>query len=679
MQTNNNPLYTNDLINETSPYLLQHAHNPVNWKAWSNEVLKFAAEQNKILLISIGYSACHWCHVMENESFTDLEVANLMNEHFICIKVDREERPDVDQLYMEAVQIIKGQGGWPLNCFALSDGSPFWGATYFPKENWLDVLNQIVYIKEKTPQKLKEQAEMIKKGIIGRQSFVNSNSAEKFKIDFDSVFETISYQLDNVFGGTINAPKFPMPVVYQYLLYYYGKTGNKELENHLILTLKSMAEGGIFDQLGGGFSRYATDNKWNIPHFEKMLYDNAQLISLYSNAYIRFKNPFYRIISEMIIDFVDKELKADNGLFYCALDADSENEEGKFYVWEKTEIENILKDDAALFCNYYNVTKSGNWESGKNILFLNQNSKLVFSNTEKSENIIKQKLEESRIKLLSIRNKRIKPQTDTKIILSWNALMIDSYINAYLAFDDEQYLLKAKYNLDLILETYFLNEKLLRLIDLSGTRVNAMLDDYAFLIQNLVSLYQHTANEEYIFKAKQLTDFCLAHFYDKDSALFYYTSDFEDTLVIRSKEIYDNVIPSSNAVIFRAMYYLSIILEDAEYKNICKREISAIKLLSENHPTSFAYWLKLMMEMELGITIVSFIGKGARILKKRLYSEGFQNVLILFSEIESNLPFFKGKFVESKTMISVCSESECYIFTEDMEEAIVFIKEKVSF
>ncbi len=679
MQLNNNILYTNELINESSPYLLQHAHNPVNWKPWNSDVLKFAVEHNKILLISIGYSACHWCHVMEDESFTDLEVAKLMNEHFICIKVDREERPDVDQLYMEAVQIINGQGGWPLNCFALPDGRAFWGGTYFPKDNWLEVLNQIIYIKEKTPQKLEEQAEMIKKGIISNQSFMKNNSDNKQITDFEFIYNTISYQLDNLFGGSINAPKFPMPILYQYLLYYYSKTKNKELENHLILTLKNMAEGGIFDQLGGGFSRYATDNKWNIPHFEKMLYDNAQLISLYSNAYRKFKDPIYKTISERILIFIERELKADNGLFYCALDADSEGEEGKFYIWKKTEIEKILKEDTELFCKFYNVTENGNWENAKNILFINSNSSEVYKLFGFTKEEIIKKLENSSKKLFEERNKRIRPLTDNKIIVSWNALMIEALIDSYAAFNEEKYLNQAQKNLDLILKDYFIDEKLLRLKDNSGKIIYAMLDDYAFLIQNLISVFQHTGKEYYLHKAKGLTDFCLTHFYDNETALFYYTPDFENTLIIRNKEIYDNVIPSSNSVLFRTIYILSVIFDDAAYRKIYKKGISAIKSFLEKYPASFSNWIKLMMESENSSTIVSITGNKAKNYSKKINMEYLPDILVLFTEKDSKLPHFKGKLIEEKTMISVCSETECYLFTENLEEVNLFIKEKVSF
>lgn len=678
MQENNYPQYTNDLIKETSPYLLQHAHNPVNWKAWDKDVLKYAAQQNKLLLISIGYSACHWCHVMENESFTDKEVADLMNTHFVCIKVDREERPDVDQLYMEAVHIIKGQGGWPLNCFALSDGSAFWGGTYFTKENWIDVLNQIIYINEKSPQKLIEQADMIKKGISGNNVFFKTNLSEIKEINFDAVYNTISYQLDNVFGGTLNAPKFPMPSLYQFLLYYYSKTKNKELENHLILTFKSMADGGIFDHLAGGFSRYATDNKWNIPHFEKMLYDNAQLISLYSKAYVIFKNPFYKEIAIRIYAFVFNELLAENALFYCALDADSEGEEGKFYIWEKAEIEKELKEDANLFCSYYNVTTNGNWENSKNILFLNANSNSVFNDKSITEESLKHKIEICRNKLLEIRNKRIRPQTDNKILLSWNALMIESLLDLYIAFNDEKYLNQAQSKIDFILKNYIVDNKLIRLKDKSGKKIFAMLDDYAFLTQNLISLYQFTANEQYLSKAKQFIDFCLKHFYDKQSGLFYYTSDFEDTLYLRSKEVYDNVIPSSNSVIFKSIYLLSIIFEDAYYRDVYNKALNSIKETAVKYPASFSNWLKLLLEIKSGIIIVSITGSESKLYLKTIINQKTSAMLILVTEKESLLPYLKGKYVENKTMISVCSTDECYISTDNLEEAYVYIKEKVS-
>jgi uncharacterized protein len=364
------PKYTNHLISESSPYLLQHAHNPVNWYPWSKEALTRAREENKLILVSIGYAACHWCHVMERESFENEIVAQIMNKHFVCIKVDREERPDIDQVYMEAVQLLTGHGGWPLNCFALPDGRPIYGGTYFSRENWVNVLSSLEKLYRTQPDGLEQQAEDIKNGMVSNELFPEVKQAETYKpAELQLLYNSWKNDFDTVNGGENKAPKFPMPDNCEFLLMYAHYSGNNEALDHVVLTLDRMASGGIYDHIGGGFSRYSTDMYWKVPHFEKMLYDNAQLVSLYSAAYQKTRIPRFQQVVEETLDFIRRELTSPEGGFYSSLDADSEGEEGRYYVWTKKEIDSILNDDSELFCNYFNVIQQGNWEHGKNILY----------------------------------------------------------------------------------------------------------------------------------------------------------------------------------------------------------------------------------------------------------------------------------------------------------------------
>ena len=385
MKTNKTE-FTNRLIKESSPYLLQHAHNPVNWYPWGKEALEKAKEENKLIIVSIGYAACHWCHVMEHESFEDKEVARFMNANFVCIKVDREERPDIDQVYMNAIQLITGNGGWPLNCITLPDGRPVYGGTYFKKENWIDMLTQVSAFVKDNPEKAEQQAKSLTEGVRSEQLFNLSSEKSEFTItDLHEVFAIWKRNIDYKYGGTNGAPKFPMPTGYQFLLHYHFLTKDEDALKAVTTTLHKMADGGIYDQIGGGFARYSTDIYWKAPHFEKMLYDNAQLISLYSTAYQQTKDPYYKIVVEETIEFIQRELTSKEGAFYSSLDADSENEEGKFYVWTKNELQKILGEKADIIIEYYNVTEEGNWENGTNILLKSDNDKKIAEKYEITE------------------------------------------------------------------------------------------------------------------------------------------------------------------------------------------------------------------------------------------------------------------------------------------------------
>ncbi len=435
--------YTNDLINESSPYLLQHAHNPVNWKPWNKNSLELAEREGKLIIISIGYAACHWCHVMEHESFEDVEVADKMNQNYIAIKVDREERPDVDQVYMDAAHLITGRGGWPLNVIALPDGRPIYAGTYFTKQQWLKVLNGVFDFYNTTPEKALEQAMQIAAGV-KKMSYVPTPPKTTFKVEvLQKAASNWLNAIDNREGGRAGQMKFPMPGAYLSLLRYASDLKDERGLDLCRLTLDKMAMGGLYDQIGGGFSRYSVDPLWHVPHFEKMLYDNAQLISLYSEAYKYFKDPFYKQVVTETVAFCDRELKNAEGAYFASLDADTEGEEGKFYVWTAQEIDDLLKEDAPLFKSFYGVTENGNWESGKNVLKMSVSLEDLTDKFKLSTEEIGVKLKDSRDRLFEVREQRTRPPLDDKTLTEWNALMITGLTKAYEATSENPYLNKA--------------------------------------------------------------------------------------------------------------------------------------------------------------------------------------------------------------------------------------------
>ncbi|MEI7525883.1 MAG: thioredoxin domain-containing protein, partial [Mariniphaga sp.] len=424
----------NRLSRASSPYLKQHADNPVDWYEWGEEALAKAREENKPLIISVGYAACHWCHVMAHESFSDESIAEFMNEHFVCIKIDREERPDIDRIYMEAAQLLSGRGGWPLNAFALPDGRPFHAGTYFPPEQWTDALSQLSHLYQTSYPRILQAAEALTQGIRANAlpEIVNPLpfTREEYVESFANLIQTIDFKL----GGYNGAPKFMLPIGFEFLLQYHYLTGDQQALDAVTISLDAMAQGGIYDQIGGGFARYSTDQFWKVPHFEKMLYDNGQLISLYAHAYQVTKRSRYAEVVEQTIAFAERELRHPEGGFYASIDADSEHEEGKFYVWTKGELESVLDQESlALILDFYQITNRGNWEGGKNILYYNSDKEYFAVKSGISVKDFNQILERSNKKLLEERNLRIRPATDDKILTCWNALMLSGYLNAFKA------------------------------------------------------------------------------------------------------------------------------------------------------------------------------------------------------------------------------------------------------
>ena len=669
--------HTNDLIHETSPYLLQHAHNPVNWYAWNDKTLALAKKENKLILISVGYAACHWCHVMEHESFENDSVAKIMNDHFINIKIDREERPDIDQVYMTAVQLMTGSGGWPLNCVALPDGRPIWGGTYFPKDEWTNTLSQIVKIYNENPQKLIEYAENLTKGI-KESELVSYNSSEpKFtKAEIELSINEWSKHFDNNLGGMNQAPKFPMPNNYAFLLRHAIQTKNKSLTSYVHNTLEKMALGGIFDQIGGGFARYSTDKKWHIPHFEKMLYDNAQLVSLYADAYLISKNELYKETVYRTLDFVKQELTNKEGAFYSSLDADSNNkeghlEEGAFYVWSKEELQNILSNDFNLFSKYYNINEFGLWENDTYHL-IRKIDDIQFS---KEQNIeigdLKQKVKNWQQILLKERAKKDKPRLDDKTLTSWNALMLKGYVDAYRVFNKKEYLIIALKNANFILKNQIKKDGgLFHNYKNGKSNINGYLEDYAATIEAFIALYENTLDQKWLNTANSLANYSFKHFYNKELQMFYFTSDEDTSLITRKMEINDNVIPASNSIMARNLFKLGHYFENKSFTKASKQMLNNVKNDIQDYPSSYSNWLQLYANLSMDFYEIAIVGKKAKEKIEELNQFYIPNKLIAGSLVESNEPLLKYRFTEGETQLFICIDGACKLPVKKTDKAI---------
>ena len=669
-------MYTNALIHETSPYLLQHAHNPVNWYPWGDEALDKAKKENKMLLISVGYAACHWCHVMEHESYEDTIVANIMNKNFICIKVDREERPDVDQVYMNAAYLINGNGGWPLNALAMPDGKPFFAGTYFPKANWIQLLEYFSNLYKTDNAKMQEQADHLAMGIRDIENVPLNKSHVSFNVNtLNEMFDGFSKNIDMVKGGTRGAMKFPMPATWEYLLQYHYLTGNKEALKAVEVTLGNMANGGIYDQVGGGFSRYATDSLWHAPHFEKMLYDNAQLVSLYSHAFQLTGNPLYKKIVYETVEFVKRELTSDEGGFYSSLDADSEGKEGKFYVWTKDEIEKLLGKDADLFDDYFGITESGNWESGENIPDINIGEKNLEKKYNLSDDALLHKINSLKKLVFEKRKERIRPGTDDKILTSWNALMSKGLIDAYRAFGDKNFLSLAQKNIDFLLKnTEAKNGGIYRNYKNGEATIPAFLDDYAFLINALINYYQVGFDESYLQKAGNLSRYVEDHFFDKTSQMFFYTDDQFSNLIARKMEVSDNVIPSSNSEIAKNLLLLSLYFENENYEDQAIQMVKNVSDDIQKNPGYYSNWAQIMALQIRPPYEVAIVGNDWQQKLSALQKNYLPNTVYLGGDNESDLPLLENKLMKGKTMIYVCENKTCQQPVEEAVEALKQIK-----
>ncbi|MEJ2103486.1 MAG: thioredoxin domain-containing protein [Ignavibacteriaceae bacterium] len=667
--------FRNKLANESSPYLLQHSGNPVDWYPWGNEVLKKAKAENKLIIISIGYAACHWCHVMEHESFEDESVAQVMNDSFVSIKVDREERPDIDQIYMDAAYLITGRGGWPLNVIALPDGRPVFAGTYFRKDDWTRILLYFKDLYQKEPETFNREAGKLTdamKGIKVPGLQENSSPFSKQEID-ESIGKIISY-IDFTNGGTKGAPKFPMPNIYQFLMTSYFHTKDEKTVEAIKITLDNMARGGIYDHLGGGFARYSTDEIWKVPHFEKMLYDNAQLVSLYSNAFKLTGDKLYKKVVYETLEFIERELTDKSGGFYSSLDADSEGEEGKYYVWEKKEIDELLGEQSELFCDYYSVSSVGNWE-GSNILFITQKKEDLQKKYRINEETFDRIINESKKILFEERNKRVRPGLDDKILTSWNALMSKGYVDAYFSFGEEKFLSAAIMNGEFILNNMMDGDGRLNRNHKNGkSTINAFLDDYAYTIEAFISLYEATFDEKWIYSAKKIVDYVINHFSDSQSLMFFYTSDIDDLLIARKIDFSDNVTPSSNSSFAVGLIKLSKIFVDERLEEKALKLVKAMKQTAIKNPTFHSYWLLAASYFVYPFYEVGIVGSECFEKRNELIREYLPNIVLFGSREEGNLEMLKDRFFKNKTLIYVCEKGACQLPEYKSELAMKKIK-----
>ncbi len=671
-----NPKFTNALIHETSPYLLQHAHNPVNWQPWGEKALHQAKEENKLLLISVGYSACHWCHVMEHESFENESVAQIMNDHFVCIKIDREERPDIDHIYMSAVQLLTGRGGWPLNCIALPDGRPVWGGTYFQSENWIQALLAVSKFYAENPEKTEEYAAKLREGI--EQSALIPISQEKTAIDpllLPNILKKWQSHFDTKNGGTKGAPKFMLPNNWQFLLRAGVQFQDQTILNQVKLTLQKMAMGGLYDQIGGGFARYSTDEIWKVPHFEKMLYDNAQLLRLYAEAWQVDPNPLYKQVVSETVAFLKREMLSPEDGFYSALDADSEGEEGKFYTWTKAELQTIIGHDFELFSNYYNVNSPGFWEHGQYILLRTETDDLFAERHQISTDELQSKVHLWKQKLLTEREKRVRPGLDDKILASWNAMTISGLVSCYKAFGEPEYLELALANASLMKEKMISDSgEIFHSYKNGQSKISGFLEDYAFVVETFTALFEVTGEISWLNLAQQLTQRSIDEFYDPQKLFFSFSPKNQSELISPTFEVYDNVISSSNSVMTQNLFRLSYLLELADYKKIAQNMFERMIGNLSEYPLGYSNWAQLLLDFNGSPKEVVVIGENAIELSRKIQQCYLPDVTFCASTVPSDLPLLRNRYISGKTLIYFCQDNTCQLPVETVKEALELIR-----
>lgn len=662
----------NRLIHATSPYLLQHAYNPVDWFEWGEEALARAKTENKPILVSIGYSSCHWCHVMEREVFEKADIAAVMNKNLVCIKVDREERPDIDQIYMEAVQAMGVHGGWPLNVFLTPDQKPFYGGTYFPPDQWLQVIRGIndafVNRREEVEQSAQQLVDHLSQQDISR--FTKTRLPEKLEKGMEETFRKMQEAFDKAWGGLNKAPKFIMPSIWRWMLRHHRLSGDVEARDHTVFTLKKIAMGGIYDQIGGGFARYSVDQYWFVPHFEKMLYDNAQLMTLYAEAYALTKDEEFKTVINETFQWLQAEMMDGHGGFYSALDADSEGVEGKFYSWTADEIRQILGGEAPLILDYYSVKEEGNWEPGKNVLIRVQKEEDFLRKHALSSQEWKQRLEAAKDKLLVERDKRIRPGLDDKIITSWNAMMVVGLLDAYRALGDERFLKTALRNMQFLENELTEGLTLFRSYKDKRSHVRGFLDDYAYVIQACIGLYQATFDEYWINRAAVLLEHTIDNFYDSQDGFFQYARQDAEKLIASRKEIFDNVIPASNSVMAQNLYHMGIIFDREKWGVLAEKMVDSLAHLIISEPNYMSNWGIVYAEMKKGMAEVAFMGDDATDSARRFFTDFQPFALAMGAQKESRLPLLEGKqAIDNQLTIYVCYNKTCQRPVHDIDEA----------
>ena len=658
----------NSLINETSPYLLQHAHNPVNWYAWNDESLKKAKDENKPIFLSVGYSACHWCHVMAHESFENEEVAKFINENFVNIKVDREERPDLDDIYQKVCQIATGQGGWPLSIFLTPDQKPFYVGTYFPaldsygRPGFGSISRQLAQAWKEKPKDIEKAADNFLVALQKTETIKIPSKLEKTILDEAAM--NLFELGDSSYGGFGSAPKFPNAANVSFLFRYAKLTGLSKFNEFALKTLNKMAKGGIFDQIGGGFHRYSTDAKWLVPHFEKMLYDNALIPVNYAEAFQITKDPFYLEILHKTLGYVLREMTSSNGGFFSAYDADSEGVEGKFYVWKKSEIKEILGDDADLFCLYYDVTDGGNWE-GNSILCNNINISAVAFHFGISEDKIHEILVRCSEKLLNVRSKRVAPGLDDKILTSWNSLMITAFAKGYHVTGETKYLDAAKNCVSFIEKNLLSGDKLLRTYKNNTAKINGYLEDYSYFTNALLDVFEIEPESKYLDLASKLGYYLVDHFWDSENSSFFMTSDDHEKLIIRPKSNYDLSLPSGNSVSCLVMLRLFHLTQEEKFLKIATQIMESQAQIAAENPFGFGYLLNTIytyLQKPTEITIINPENSEiCEFLSGKFLPESILVTIHNKTQLENlaKFPFFAGKIFSDKTSVFVCKDFTC--------------------
>ncbi len=663
----------NRLGKESSPYLLQHAHNPVDWFPWGNEAFDLAKKENKLVLVSVGYSACHWCHVMEKEVFEDFECAEYMNMHFINIKVDREERPDVDHVYMDAMHLMGQRGGWPLNVFVLPDGRPIYGGTYFPKQGWLSLLENLVDVHKNDPSKVLEYASKLEKGI-RENNLLPTEVVDHFDLEtLNSVVDHWAGYWDHELGGIKKAPKFPMPNHYLFLVEYAKLSGREEVLDYAHHSISAMAMGGIYDQVGGGFARYSVDEKWKVPHFEKMLYDNAQLISVYSQAYKDRPLPIYRRVVKETFEFLMNELRSPEGLFYSALDADSEGVEGKFYTWTLDELKEMEALDFEFASKYFALNEKGYWEHDLYILLRDKNDEQLCADLSLSAKELDLKISELRKVLLSQRSTRIRPGLDHKVLFSWNALLIQALAEASVSFDDISMKEVALQTADVLWEKMMTSEKIYRVRTNEANSGFAFADDYAFAIEAFFTLGMLCGENKWMQRSHDLLQIAMEKFLDEKQNMFWFSDEREETLVFTGKmEVGDNVLPAANSVFCRMLYIHGICFDKTAWMELSINMLGKV-LPMIDFASGYTNWLRSYNWQVFGLNqLVIVEGDGITDIEA-LQKTYLPATLIFRSTLHGELPLVKSK-ISSGSGIYVCTGTMCHPPTKQMEDALAIIR-----
>ena len=669
----------NRLINETSPYLLQHAHNPVDWYAWGPEALERAKKEDKPILLSVGYSACHWCHVMEKESFEDRDIAALMNENFVCIKVDREERPDIDSIYMAAVQAMTGRGGWPMTVFLTPAGKPFYGGTYFPPEDrhgipgFPRVLESIArtYSQNRgevllTTDKLLQQMRQLSSGFQGTDPL----TADVLR----QAYRGIAGQFDDRYGGVGMQPKFPQPMTYEFLLRYHLRTQDPVVLEMVELTLDRMAMGGIYDQLGGGFHRYSTDMFWLVPHFEKMLYDNALLVKLYLHAYQVTGKPLYRQIVEDTLDYVLREMTDPSGGFYSSQDADSEGVEGKFFVWRPEEVVEALgKADGEVINRYFGITLRGNFE-GQSILSVVADPAKIAEEAGMSDEEFAELVRRSRSRLLEVRERRVRPERDDKVLTAWNGLMLGAFAEAAAILNRADYAAVAERNAAFLLDMLRHEGRLLRACRDGKAKLNGYLEDYAFLISGLLATHEATFGGRWLREAIALGESMVELFWDDTSGQFYDTGRDHEELVVRPRDISDNATPAGSSMAADVLLRLSVVTGDTEYHRPAVNSLRSAKELMERYPAGAGHWLCALDFYLSEAKEIAIVGDRSNPETQALAAEAYRRFLpnrVLLGknsedDLPADLPLFEGREkINWRSTAYVCQNYVCQLPVTD--------------